>query len=126
MEAEAIYYELNKQLENIVSRLTKIEEKIDGQAEKDHYHELRIQKLEMATENIRTEMQEEKTTIKELQEKVIDDLDRLFTKIRDIEQIPDKKKAGIVNTIIDRAFNYLLGIILAGIVAYLTIKLGIK
>jgi septal ring factor EnvC (AmiA/AmiB activator) len=126
MEAEAIYYELNKQLENIVSRLTKIEEKIDGQAEKDHYHELKIQKLETAIENIRTEMQEEKTTIKKLQEKVIDDLDRLFTKMRDIEQIPDKKKAGLVNTVIDRAFNYLLGIILAGIVAYLTIKLGIK
>jgi chromosome segregation ATPase len=126
MEAEAIYYELNKQLENIVSRLTKIEEKIDNQAEKDHYHELKIQKLEIAVENIRTEMQEEKTTIKKLQEKVIDDLDRLFTKIRDIEQIPDKKKAGLVNTIIDRAFNYLLGIILAGIVAYLTVKLGIK
>jgi septal ring factor EnvC (AmiA/AmiB activator) len=126
MEAEAIYHELNKQLENIVSRLTKIEEKIDGQAEKDHYHELKIQKLEMAIENIRMETQEEKATIKKLQEKVIDDLDRLFTKIRDIEQTPDKKKAGFVNTIIDRAFNYLLGIILAGIVAYLTIKLGIK
>jgi septal ring factor EnvC (AmiA/AmiB activator) len=126
MEVESIYYELNKQLENIVSRLTKIEEKIDGQAEKDHYHELKIQKLEMAIENIRTEMRDEKVTIKKLQEKVIDDLDRLFTKIRDIEQIPDKKKAGLVNTVIDRAFNYLLGIILAGIVAYLTIKLGIK
>jgi GTP1/Obg family GTP-binding protein len=126
MESEAIYYELSKQLENIVSRLTKIEEKIDSQAEKDHYHELKIQRMEMAVENIRTEMQEEKATIKKLQEKVIDDLDKLFTKIRDIEQIPDKKKAGLVNTIIDRAFNYLLGIILAGIVAYLTIKFGIK
>jgi chromosome segregation ATPase len=126
MEAETIYYELNKQLENIASRLVKIEEKIDSQAEKDHCHELKIQKLEMAIENIRMETQEEKATIKKLREKVIDDLDRLFTKIRDIEQTPDKKKAGLVNTIIDRAFNYLLGIILAGIVAYLTIKLGIK
>jgi chromosome segregation ATPase len=126
MEVESIYYELNKQLENIVSRLTKIEEKIDSQAEKDHYHELKIQKLEIAVENIRMETREEKVTIEKLQEKVIEDLDKLFTKIRDIEQTPDKKKAGIVNTIIDRAFNYLLGIIFAGIVAYLTIKFGIK
>jgi uncharacterized coiled-coil DUF342 family protein len=126
MESDAIYYELNKQLETIASRLEKIESKIDAQVEKDHYHELRIQKLEMAIETIRTETQEEKAAIEKIQEKVINDLDRLFTKIRDIEQIPDKKKAGIINTIIDRVFNYLLGIILAGIAAYLTIKFGIK
>jgi hypothetical protein len=52
------------------------------------------------------------------------DIDNLGEKIRTIEALPDKKKAGIINTILDRAFNYLIGIILAAVAAYITITFG--
>jgi hypothetical protein len=46
--------------------------------------------------------------------------------MRTIEALPDKKKAGIVNTILDRAFNYLIAIVLAAVAAYITITFGKK
>jgi hypothetical protein len=126
MELDTVYYELNKQLENIADRLLRVEEKIDAQVEKDHIHELKIQKLEITLENIRLEQQGEKKVINAQFEKVIKDLDSLFTRIWNVEQTPDAKKAKLVNKIIDRSINYLIDAALAGGVAYLTIQLLAK
>jgi hypothetical protein len=106
MDLDVIYNELDKQLEQINRRLIVIEGKLDESANRDHLHELRIQKLELALENTRTE--------------------NLAERMRTIEALPDKKKAGFVNTVLDRAFYYLIGIVLSAITAYITIFFGKK
>jgi chromosome segregation ATPase len=123
MEAEAIYEELGKQLESISNRLQAIEEKIDLQRERDHEHELNIQRLEIELKSLSKEFLDSKFSIGALKENTSKDLKGLGDKIRDLEERPDKKKAGIVNTIIDRTFNYIIGIILAAAAAYVAVTL---
>jgi archaellum component FlaC len=120
-EASAIYEELTKQLESISSRLQTIEEKIDAQRERDHEHELNIQRLEIAFNGLSREFADSKVSISVLKENTIKDLKGIGDKIRDLEERPDKKKAGIVNTILDRVFNYIIGIILAAAAAYFAV-----
>jgi chromosome segregation ATPase len=124
MEAGEIYEELNKQLETISNRLGIIEGKIDLQVERDHNHELKIQRLEMSIENMTREISELKTTIQNLKENSKGDIKSLGDRIHIIENMPDKKKAGIVNTILERALNYFIGIVLAAIAAYLAVMFG--
>jgi chromosome segregation ATPase len=122
IEIDAFYTEINAQLEQMNHRLETIENKLDSQAERDHSHELKIQKLELALDNFKNEFVEMRGTVKSI--KV--DINNMGGKIRDIEQAPDKKKANIVNVIFEKTFNYVLSVALAGIVAYLMIKFGIK
>jgi chromosome segregation ATPase len=122
IEIDAFYTEINAQLENVIRRLDTIEGKLDSQAERDHSHELKIQKLELAFENLKEEFVETRSTVKSI--KV--DINSMGEKIRNIEQAPDKKKANIVNTILEKTFNYLIGIIIAGLVAYFMVKFGIN
>jgi chromosome segregation ATPase len=126
MEAGEIYEELNKQLETISNRLGIIEGKIDLQVERDHNHELKIQRLEMSIENMTREISELKTTIQNLKENSKGDIKSLGDRIHVIENMPDKKKAGIVNTILERALNYFIGIVLAAIAAYIAVVFGRK
>jgi chromosome segregation ATPase len=121
-DLNAFCTEVNAQLEQMIRRLNTIERKLDSQATRDHLHELKIQKLELALENLKVEFSEIKNTIKSI--KV--DINSMGEKIRNIEQTPDKQKANIVNVIVEKVFNYTLGIILAGIAAYLMVKFGIK
>jgi chromosome segregation ATPase len=121
-DLDAFCVEINAQLEQMIHRLSVIEGKLDSQAERDHLHELKIQKLELAFENLKEEFIETRSTVKSIKT----DINNMGEKIRNIEQAPDKKKANIVDVILDKVFNYILGIILAGIVAYLMVKFGIK
>jgi septal ring factor EnvC (AmiA/AmiB activator) len=114
--------EINAQLEQMIHRLDTIESKLDSQAERDHSHELKIQKLELAFDNLKDEFIEMRGTVKSIKT----DINNMGGKIRDIEQAPDKKKANIVNVILEKTFNYVLSVVLAGIVAYLMIRFGIK
>jgi chromosome segregation ATPase len=122
IDFDAFCTEINAQLEQMIRRLDTIEGKLDSQAERDHSHELKIQKLELALENLKEEYVETRSTVKSI--KV--DINGMDDKIRNIEQAPDKKKANVVNVVLEKSFNYLLGIILAGIAAYLMIRFGIK
>jgi chromosome segregation ATPase len=122
IDLDAFCTEINAQLEQMIRRLDTIESKLDSQAERDHSHELKIQKLELAFDNLKDEFVEMRSTVKSIRT----DINNMGGKIRDIEQAPDKKKANIVNVIFEKTFNYLLSVALAGIVAYLTIKFGIK
>jgi septal ring factor EnvC (AmiA/AmiB activator) len=122
VDLDAFCTEINAQLEQMIRRLDTIESKLDSQAERDHSHELKIQRLELAFENLKEEFIETRSTVKSI--KV--DINNMGGKIRDIEQMPDKKKAKIVNVILEKAFNYVLSVMLAGIAAYLMIKFGIK
>jgi chromosome segregation ATPase len=122
VDFESFFAEIEAQFQNMIRRLDTIEGKLDSQAERDHLHELKIQKLELAFENLKEEFIDTRSTVKSI--KV--DINNMGEKIRNIEQAPDKKKAGIVNTILDKAFNYLLGIIIAGLVAYFMVKFGIN
>jgi chromosome segregation ATPase len=124
MEAGEIYEELNKQLETISNRLGIIEGKIDLQVERDHDHELKIQRLEMSIENMTREISELKTTIQNLEGNLKGDIKSLDSRVHTIENMPDKKKAGIVNTILERTLNYFIGIVLAAIAAYITVMFG--
>jgi septal ring factor EnvC (AmiA/AmiB activator) len=119
MDAIQIYEELSKQLESISGRLLKIEEKIDLQAEKDHHHDLTIQRMGLEMENIVKEITELKIS-SQLQGK---DLKNMGERIKNLEDQPDKKKAGIINKILDRSFNYIISIILAGIAAYIAVNI---
>jgi chromosome segregation ATPase len=122
IDLEAFYTEINAQLEQMIHRLSVIEGKLDSQAERDHLHELKIQKLELAFENLKEEFMETRSTVKSI--KI--DINNTAERIRNIEQAPDKKKANIVNVILEKAFNYVSGIILAGMAAYFMVKFGIK
>jgi chromosome segregation ATPase len=122
VDLDAFYTEINAQLEQMIRRLSVIESKLDSQAERDHLHELKIQKLELAFENLKEEFIETRSTVKSIK----NDINNTGEKIRNIEQAPDKKKAGIVNAILEKAFNYILSIIFAGIVAYFMVTFGIK
>jgi predicted nucleic acid-binding Zn-ribbon protein len=122
MELDVVYQEFDKQFEGISNRLVKIEEKIDAQVERDHSCELKIQKLELAVENIRMESQEEKKIMRPQLEKVSKDLDKSFSRIREVEQTPDTKKAKMVNRIIDRSVSYIIDAILAAGVAYFAVQ----
>jgi chromosome segregation ATPase len=122
MDIEVFYSELDAQLKQVNRRLGTIEGKLDAQAERDHLHELKIQKLEMAFENLRGEFNEIRTAVKSIEQ----DINGMGQKIRDIEQFPDKKKANIVDVILEKTFNYVFSIIIAGIVAYLMVRFGIK
>jgi chromosome segregation ATPase len=126
MEAGEIYEELNKQLESIAKRLEGIERKIDKQAERDQEHELKIQRLDLSIESLTKEFSELKTFSRIMNENTKTDLKSLGDKIRNIENLPDKKKAGIINTILDRVFNYVIGITLAAIAAYIAVTFGKK
>jgi chromosome segregation ATPase len=119
---DAFMTEINAQLEQMIHRLGVIENKLDSQAERDHLHELKIQRLELAFENLKEEFMETKSTVKSIKS----DISNAGEKIRDIERAPDKKKANIINSILEKTFNYVLGIILAGIAAYLMVNFGIK
>jgi chromosome segregation ATPase len=122
VDLDAFYAEIEAQFQNMIRRFDTIESKLDSQAERDHLHELKIQKLELAFENLKEEFVDTRSTVKSI--KV--DINNMGEKIRNIEQAPDKKKAGIVNAVFDKAFNYLLGIIIAGLVAYFMVKFGIN
>jgi septal ring factor EnvC (AmiA/AmiB activator) len=122
VDLDAFCMEINAQLEQMIHRLSVIEGKLDSQAERDHLHELKIQRLELACENLKEEFIETKNTIKSIKA----DINNTGEKIRNIEQAPDKKKANIINVVFEKSFNYILGIILAGIAAYLMVKFGIK
>jgi septal ring factor EnvC (AmiA/AmiB activator) len=122
VDFEAFYTEINAQLEQMIRRLDTIERKLDSQAKRDHLHELKIQKLELALENLKKEFFEIKNTVKSI--KV--DINNMGEKIRNVEQGPDKKKANLVNTILEKTFNYILGVVLAGIAAYLMVRFGTK
>jgi chromosome segregation ATPase len=122
IDLDAFCVEINAQLEQMIHRLSVIEGKLDSQAERDHLHELKIQKLELAFENLKEEFIETRSTVKSI--KI--DINSMGEKIRSIEQAPDKKKANIVNVILEKTFTYILGIILAGIAAYLMVKFGIN
>jgi chromosome segregation ATPase len=126
MDLDVFYNELESQLNQINRRLGVIEEKLDESASRDHSHELKIQKLELAFENMKNEYTETKAAVRGMRETMKHDIDNLGEKIRIIEALPDKKKAGIVNTILDRVFNYFIGIVLAAIAAYITIMFGKK
>jgi chromosome segregation ATPase len=126
MDLDVIYNEIETQLEQINRRLIVIEEKLDESASRDHLHELKIQKLELAFENMKNEYTETKAAVRGMRETMKHDIDNRGEKIRNIEALPDKKKAGIINTILDRVFNYLIGIVLAAVAAYITIAFGKK
>jgi septal ring factor EnvC (AmiA/AmiB activator) len=122
IDFDAFCTEINAQLEQMIHRLDTIEGKLDSQAERDHSHELKIQRLELAFDNLKDEFIETKGTVKSIKT----DINNMGGKIRDIEQAPDKKKANVVNVILEKTFNYVLSVVLAGIVAYLMIRFGIK
>jgi chromosome segregation ATPase len=122
VDIDAFCAEINAQLDQMIRRLNAIENKLDAQAERDHGHELKIQRLELAFENLKGEFVETRGAVKSI--KV--DINNMGGKIRDIEQTPDKKKANIVDVILEKSFNYILSAALAGIAAYLMIKFGIK
>jgi chromosome segregation ATPase len=122
VDFDAFCTEINAQLEQMIHRLDTIEGKLDSQAERDHSHELKIQKLELAFDNLKDEFVEMRGTVKSTRT----DINNMGGKIKDIEQAPDKKKANIVNVIFEKTFNYVLSVVLAGIVAYFMIKFGIK
>jgi septal ring factor EnvC (AmiA/AmiB activator) len=122
IDFDAFCTEINAQLEQMIRRLDTIESKLDSQAERDHSHELKIQKLELAFDNLKDEFIEMRGTVKSIKT----DINNMGGKIRDIEQAPDKKKANVVNVILEKTFNYVLSVVLAGIVAYLMIRFGIK
>jgi chromosome segregation ATPase len=121
-DIDAFCTEINAQLDQMIRRLDTIENKLDSQAERDHKHELKIQKLELAFENLKGEFIETRSTVKSI--KI--DINNMSGKIRDIEQVPEKKKANIVDIILEKSFNYILSAVLAGIAAYLMIKFGMK
>jgi chromosome segregation ATPase len=122
VDLDVFYTEIEAQFQNMIRRLDTIESKLDSQAERDHTHELKIQKLELAFENSKEEFMETRSTVKSI--KV--DINNMGEKIRNIEQAPDKKKVSLVNTILEKTFNYLLGIIIAGLAAYFMVKFGIN
>jgi predicted nucleic acid-binding Zn-ribbon protein len=126
MDLDVIYNELDSQLGQINRRLIVIEEKLDESARRDHSHELKIQKLELAFENMKNEYTETKAAVRGMRETMKNDIDNLGEKIRTIESLPDKKKAGIVNAVLDRVFNYAIGVVLAAVAAYITIAFGKK
>jgi hypothetical protein len=119
----AIYEELNKQLEMISNRLTNIEYKIDMQVERDHKHELKIQRLEGSVENIAKDILDLKVSSQVLKENTNKDMNGLGQKIKALEEQPNKKKADIVNTIIDRTVNYIISMALAGAAAYIAVHI---
>jgi chromosome segregation ATPase len=121
-DIDAFCTEINAQLGQMIRRLDTIESKLDSQAERDHNHELKIQKLELALENLKGEFVKTRSTVKSI--KV--DIHNMGGKIRDIEQVPEKKKANIVDIILEKSFNYVLSAVLAGVAAYLMLKFGIK
>jgi chromosome segregation ATPase len=123
MENNIIYEELSKQLEMISARLTNIESKLDLQAERDHLHELKIQRLEMSIENLVKEIMDLKVSSHVLKENTNKDLNGLGLKIKALEEQPDKKKVGIVNTIIDRTVNYIISMALAAAAAYIAVHI---
>lgn len=79
MGADQIYIELNAQLENIAKRLSVIEGKLDAQAERDHNHELKIQRLELALD---TDIAGFKKSNLDSIEKINKDLSGLGEKVR--------------------------------------------
>jgi archaellum component FlaC len=91
-EVSAIYEELTKQLESISGRLQTIEEKIDAQRERDHEHELNIQRIEIELKSLSKEFSDQKISIGFLKESTSKDLKGLGDKIRDLEEKPDKKR----------------------------------
>jgi hypothetical protein len=126
MDLEAVYTELNIQLEQMNRRLELIAEKLDAQAERDHLHELKIQKLEISFDILKNEFTETKGAIRSIKENTDNEFGIIGKKIKDIENRPDKKKAGLVDSLLEKTFSYLIGIILAAIVAYLTVVFGQK
>jgi chromosome segregation ATPase len=88
IDLDAFCTEINAQLEQMIRRLSVIEGKLDSQAERDHSHELKIQRLELAFENLKQEFIEMRGAVKSI--KV--DINSTGEKIRNIEQAPDKKR----------------------------------
>lgn len=87
-DLDAFCVEINAQLEQMIHRLVTIESKLDSQAERDHLHELKIQKLELAFENLKEEYIETRGTVKSIKA----DINSIGDKIKSIEQAPDKKR----------------------------------
>jgi septal ring factor EnvC (AmiA/AmiB activator) len=119
MDSEAIFIEVNTQLENIAKRLNTIEEKIDMQNERDHQHELKLQELENKINSLTEKTSETLASMQENNGGFKRDIDNLAEKIRQLENHPVEVKAALVNRIMDKALEIIIAASVGGAVVWL-------